>query len=257
MNIVIVGSCTASSTLAKELNKRLSNSLIYRHDLLASLKKMPLGGPTAKPILDLAGDYLGDVETLDLRRVSDDSIAQAKALYTFFSGTSSKNKESFEKFLVNDSLNKFSKRVVAFNSASLSIINVFSGVVNKNILHELGLYVKDSVVIRIKDDSKSFLPVEITDEELDKAVSSASSMYLGTFGSVALLLQSEEFVTLFGDFKKETEVKQKEEAVETEEVELDEESTDFFDDPDTNDDVTDFGIRIVNPTVGTLANIAA
>ncbi len=193
-----------TSMLAKALNTKLSNSIVYRHDLLAGLKAMPFGNLT-KTSQD-AGSYLGDIESIDLKNVSEETINKAKGLFQFFSGTNAKNQDSFERFLVNDSLDKFSKRIMTFNSASLAIVNIFSGTINENLLSETVKKLDDCLIISIKDDSKSLLPIEVTEEQIEKLTNDENCMYLGNHNTIDALLESEEFKSLFGDFK-ENEVK--------------------------------------------------
>ena len=201
MNLVVIGSCSSSSTLAKTLNERLSNSIVYRHDLLAGLKTMPLGTDSYPRTVKESGFYLGDIETIDFSRVPNSIFEKTLGLFKFLSGADAKSKDSFERFLISDSLDKFTKRIVTFNSASLKVINIFSGITTGSMLSEIAGKLNDCLVVEIRDDSKSLLPIEITQKELDAITTIDSCMYLGKYNSIDALFKSEEFKTLFGDFK--------------------------------------------------------
>lgn len=212
MNLIFVGSCLESSALARGLNNKLSNSLVYRHDLLASLKNIPLDS-TDNPDSRIpnVGDYLGDIEAIDPSRVEKGTLDTLKTTFEFLAKSRSTAKVSFEQMLVKESLNKFSKRVVAFDSVSLSVVNIFSGIINKKILSNLISEIDNTIIINMSNNTDKFFDINITEQDIENIIEEKNKgIFLGTFKSINELLSSDEFTSLFSDFKEEKEVKQQE-----------------------------------------------
>lgn len=215
MNLVLVGPCHTSSQLAKALNAKLTNSLVYRHDLLAGFKTLPLGAECGlRRTEEFVGKHLGDVETNDLKKIPKELVEKACGLFNVLAGSNENDKVAFQVSLVKDSLNKFSKRVVTFNSASLNIVNIFSGILSKEMLSELSKTVKDCLIVKIISNHDTFLPIQLTEDEIVETVANdGKGMYLGSFKDVEALIASDEFKTFFNDMpvedKKEVELKEK------------------------------------------------
>lgn len=218
MNLIIVGSCSDTSALASGLNKRLSNSLVYRHDLLASLKNIPLGNSfeNSRDTLSNAGEYLGDIETINPNTVKKGTLDKIKtAVHSLI--TSSSNEDSFEANFIKESLNKFSKKVITFNSVSLSIVNVFSGVINKKMLENLIPLIDNPLIVNISDKEHPLFDISITEKEINQVIEEkGDGMFLGTFKDISSLLNSSDFKSLFSDYEEKKvepeEVKEKKEA---------------------------------------------
>ena len=77
MNIVVIGSCLDSSNLAKELNKRLQNSIVARVDTLKGVKNLFLD-KVAPRNQDNLGQYIGDVETFDIEKMDQKFLEYVK-----------------------------------------------------------------------------------------------------------------------------------------------------------------------------------
>lgn len=200
MNLIIVGSCSDTSALASGLNKRLSNSLVYRHDLLASLKNIPTENLDNSHFVN-AGDYLGDIETINPTKVKKGTLDRIKiAAHSLF--TSSSNEKDFESEFIKESLNKFSKRVISFNSVSLSVVNIFSGIFTKQMLEEAISMIDNPLIINISNKEHPLFDVNITEEDINQIVNEkAKGLFLNTFKDIPTALDSSDFKSLFSDYK--------------------------------------------------------
>ena len=212
MNLILVGSCLDSSALAGGLNERLSNSLVYRHDLLASLKNIPSGINLNNEVALDVGKYLGDIEAISFDKTKKETLDMLRNTFKFLSKSRTTAENSFEKMLIRESLNKFSKRVIVFDSVSFSIVNIFSGILNKEMLEELVSSIEDTLIINISQKDNPFFDINVTEKEINDIVNNSEKcIFLGTFKDVNNIISSNEFKTLFSDIKEiEEKVKQKE-----------------------------------------------
>lgn len=178
MNIVVIGSCTDSSTLARELNKRLNNSIIARIDLLKNIKQLILQGTSLKTSNAL-GTYVGDVETYDYSGIPETRKAQIIAAFNSIEQSVSKVAKDFEDgrgFLTGS----FDALTNSLPTSTYSFIKVYSGVISEYNLRKIrrdNNFVTNSIVVIVKSPKDALLPISIPEKEL-------TSLKTGAFASV-------------------------------------------------------------------------
>jgi hypothetical protein len=169
MNIVVIGSCTDSSTLAKELNKRLHDSIVARVDLLKNLKQLIFQDLNVVTTTENIGTYVGDVETYDYSKVPADQKQQI--INTLESIT--KNLKSFK----NKQLGYGSTGVSTFDAltnslptGTYSFIKVYSGAIDDDRLARFvndQTFISSSVFIKLSTPSESLLPINVSEKVID------------------------------------------------------------------------------------------
>jgi hypothetical protein len=171
MNIVVLGSCTDSSIIARELNKRLSKSLVVRVDLLKSIKSILLHNEleTTKEI----GTYIGDVEAFDFNMSAEKlDILKEKAEKLTEAIKSSKGSiYNTPKKSNSIILGTFDALTNSIPSSTYSFIKVYSGIVDDEgaslILNDSKL-LSNSIVVYINNPKNQVFKFGISKEELAK-----------------------------------------------------------------------------------------
>lgn len=172
MNIVVIGSCTDSSILAKELNSRLQNSIIARVDMLKSIKNLLLSGLNVKTNENI-GTYIGDVEGYSYSKMSKTQKEQVQKAYNAIANSIAPltfNAVSFSDG--NNSLSTFDALTKNVPPGTYSFIKVYSGVITDS--HLTALLRQDyslsanSIFVVIKSPKDQLLPVTVSEEILNQ-----------------------------------------------------------------------------------------
>jgi hypothetical protein len=170
MNIVVIGSCTDSSNLAKELNKRLQHSIIARVDLLKDLKQLLLPGACATTDTNL-GTYIGDVERFDYSNLSEVKRSSIKTalvnVQTSLLSNSSKHKTSRRTYV-----STFDALTNGFPSGTYSFIKVYSGVVTDDMMLKLP-QIRDCIFVKVKNPKDIILDITLSENATKQIQSSA------------------------------------------------------------------------------------
>jgi predicted HNH restriction endonuclease len=150
MNIVVIGSCTDSSTLAKELNKRLHNSIVARIDLLKNIKQLVFQNINVEKTAENIGTYVGDVEIFDYSKVPTDQKQQIIA--TIESIT--KNLKSLKNKAIRSeetSISTFDALTNSLPSGTYSFIKIYSGAIDdeKLVNFRNSLFLTNSIFIKL------------------------------------------------------------------------------------------------------------
>ena len=164
MNIVVIGSCTDSSILARELNKRLHNSIVARVDMLKNIKNLLLQGSGVNTAENL-GAYVGDVETYDLSKLTEAQRTQFTEAYNYLT----KKKTTLGKSS-NFTSSTFDALTNSLPSGTYSFIKVYSGLINDSYPETLAYYnslSSGSIFIVVNSPKNSLLPVSISDGTKD------------------------------------------------------------------------------------------
>lgn len=167
MNIVVIGSCTDSSILAKELNKRLNNSIIARVDALRNIKQLVLPGLGLRNA-DNLGAYVGDVEIYDYSNIpSNKKEDVVKAIASIEDSVSKLHVGNNGSFLVST----FDALTNGLPTGSYSFIKVYSGIINDRYLTLLrrdAAFVSNAVIVVVKSPKDELIPISIEQKNLDK-----------------------------------------------------------------------------------------
>ena len=166
MNIVVIGSCLDSSNLAKELNKRLQNSIVARVDTLKGVKNLFLD-KVAPRNQDNLGQYIGDVETFDIEKMDQKFLEDVKKhMESAFKASlklSTKNKYfSFS--------STFDALTSSFPAGTYSFVKIYSGLINDDMLKafiESTERVENTIFIKFKDTKSTLLPIEISEDTIN------------------------------------------------------------------------------------------
>jgi hypothetical protein len=167
MNIVVIGSCTDSSILAKELNKRLSDSIVARVDLLKNIKQLVLQDMNVTTLENI-GTYVGDVETYDIGKLS---AAQHQQVTTTLQ-TVEANISTLKKGYVASPahLSTFDALTNSLPTGTYSFIKVYSGAIDdiriNSLLRNSG-FISSAIVIVIKSPKDLLLPINVSERVLD------------------------------------------------------------------------------------------
>lgn len=174
MNIIVIGSCQDSSTLAKELNRRLKNSIVARIDLLKDIKQLVLQGLNVKTYENL-GTYVGDVETYDYTKIPGDKKAQ---VITAIDAINSNVKplQSPYNYSTNNIGSTFDALTNGIPTSTYSFIKVYSGVTDNErvtrMLHEEN-FLANAVVITVKAPLNPLFPITISDDLITRLKAAA------------------------------------------------------------------------------------
>jgi len=168
MNIIVIGSCKDSSYLAKELNKRLSNSIVARIDLLKDIKQLIL--PTMEvETSENIGTYIGDVEGYDISKVDASKREDIKKLFNTI--YESLKKSSKKEPLTTHQSNTFDLLTNGIPSGTYSFVKIYSGVINNFLLENL--HYTESIVINIKEPDTPITKIELSEELLNNVKENA------------------------------------------------------------------------------------
>lgn len=196
MNIVVVGSCTDSSVLAAELNRRLRTSIVARIDLLKNIKQLLLQGLGIETFKNL-GTYIGDVETFDFTLITE--IQKAQILTAYESLNNSINAIKVNKYVPVDFLvSTFDALTNGVPTSTYSFIKVYSGVIDDGSLTRLlkdKTFLPNTVVIVVKTPLNTIIPIKVSDALIKDVKNKAfATVECETIGDV---YKSEVFQTLF------------------------------------------------------------
>ena len=227
MNIVVLGgNCVFSSELSKALNRKLSNSVVVRTNLLNSLRKVlfPKGHSV---ILEDAGEYIGDVELLHpdvfkqlakaelkevTKRLIDTAISLNKAISKQLNPKKSTqlSKDLTSVFYVDNSLHEFQRSSYKLFDKKLSSktisffknVHIFSGVSTTEMLEEYKTLVNwnswngPTAYIFVNDNKHTWLDNELTVENIVDAYKDNKSLLGPIFNvsNVGELLDNKEFL---------------------------------------------------------------
>lgn len=188
MNIIVIGSCTDSSSLAKELNKRLQNSIIARIDLLKNIKQavmQEIGDPLTTT--ENLGTYIGDVETHDFPRYDKETLSNISKVIkntidstkTIKMATRVKGRavtlDGSPRDLPASIISAFDAITNMFPSGTYSFVKVYSGAVNDKQIERLqrnGI-LSGSIVIKLNNPIAPVIPIEISDQTLTQLKATA------------------------------------------------------------------------------------
>lgn len=222
MNIIVLGSnCKFSSDLSVKLNQLKDSSLILRYDVLSNFKKnVPLYSKIVsenKNILEnlfSVGNYAGDVEVsfYDSSINNKEVEKNIKTLTTIFNSINPSDTEYKDSFLyasLRDKIKECMRLSSSVESTTLNIINVFSGIMNKEMLVHVLSKLPTSLIIKVKG-TKTLLPDSFEEKDLKETTKISDSSILLEVNSVDELLRNDFFKETF-NLKNNKEKKQKEE----------------------------------------------
>jgi hypothetical protein len=196
MNIIVIGSCQDSSTLAKELNRRLKNSIVARIDLLKTTKQLVLQGLNIHTNENL-GTYVGDVETLDYTKIPADKKQQIIAAVDVINNSiKTLQKEDYNyKFQASSTFDALTNGIP---TSTYSFIKVYSGAINDDRVNSMLLdsdFIPNAVVITVKNPLNPLFPITLT-EKLSKELKSKAFAAVEC-DNINELYKSEVFQLLF------------------------------------------------------------
>lgn len=198
MNIILIGSCNDSSYLAKELNKRLNDSIVARIDLLKQVKQLVLSGLDVKTVENI-GTYIGDVETFDTSKLTpvqkEEVSTKVKTILTL---TKSNSRLTF---------NTFDALTSSLTGGLYSFIKIYSGIVDDSSFTTLQIPYGECIVINVKKTNNPIIPISIKPETLEQLKTSAFSYV--ECDEVEKVFQSEVFELLINNGEHNTEKKVK------------------------------------------------
>jgi hypothetical protein len=195
MNIVLVGSCTDSSILAKELNKRLHDSIVARVDLLRDIKQLVLQDLNVNTTENI-GAYVGDVETFDYSKVN--TAQRAEILATIESITKNISSLKNGKIPGPSHVNTFDALTKSLPTGTYSFIKVYSGVVDDARVTSLmreNNFLSNAIFVVIKAPQNALLPITVTQPLLEIVKKEAFAFV--EVDKVEDVLTSEVFKLLF------------------------------------------------------------
>ena len=125
MNIVLIGSCLDSSNLAKELNNKMKNSVVFRIDLLKNLKNII---PFSNVSYDNNGSYLGDIERINFANLSNAEKDIAKAFQSSVKLIENLPSLSVASSYMKSTVPTIDRVTRNFDCLSLTLLRVVSGI---------------------------------------------------------------------------------------------------------------------------------
>lgn len=176
MNIAVIGSCTDSSNLAKELNKRLSNSIVARVDMLKNIKNLVLqqigvGNP------ENVGAYIGDVESRDYSKFNEDQMTFLKnTLKIIHDNIKELGKITINTKRPNDFESSFDALTKSFPPGTYSFIKIYSGIIEDDcsLVNDTS-FIKNTVFVYIKNPQTPLLPITISEKVVNNIKENAFS----------------------------------------------------------------------------------
>lgn len=196
MNIIVIGSCQDSSTLAKELNRRLKNSIVARIDLLKNLKQLVLQGLNINTTENL-GTYVGDVETRDYTKIPADKKAQIiTAVDAINSNIKAIQKENLG--YKSEASSTFDALTNGIPTSTYSFIKVYSGAIDNDRINSMlndPSFIPNAIVVTVKNPLNPLFPITLTEELVKKL--KAEAFALVECDNVNELYKTEVFKMLF------------------------------------------------------------
>ena len=167
MNIVVIGSCTDSSDLAKELNRRLSDSIIARVDLLKNIKQLVLQDLNVNTNENL-GAYVGDVETYDISKLS---AAQRERITATIASVTEKIIALKKGYVAAPShLSTFDALTNSLPTGTYSFIKVYSGAIDEAHVASMSRnssFISNAIFVVLKSPKNALLPVTVSERTLE------------------------------------------------------------------------------------------
>lgn len=167
MNIVVIGSCTDSSNLAKELNKRLSDSIVARIDLLKNIKQLVLQDMNVNTNENL-GAYVGDVEAYDVGKLSAEQRQQVVTTVQSVIANITSLKKGY--VTAPHHLSTFDALTNSLPMGTYSFIKVYSGAVDEARIAGMirnTCFVQNAIFVVIKSPKNALLPVTVSKKTLE------------------------------------------------------------------------------------------
>lgn len=167
MNIVVIGSCTDSSILAKELNKRLSDSIVARVDLLKNIKQLVLQDMNVNTLENI-GTYVGDVETYDISKLSTEQRQNVTTALQSVTANISTLKKGYQATPAH--LSTFDALTNSLPTGTYSFIKVYSGAIDEarvNSLTRNSNFTSNAIFVVIKSPKNALLPVAVPETVLE------------------------------------------------------------------------------------------
>ena len=167
MNIVVVGSCTDSSNLAKELNKRLSDSIVARVDLLKNIKQLVLQDMNVNTNENL-GAYVGDVETYDIGKLSAEQRQQVTTTVQSVTANITSLKKGY--VAAPQHLSTFDALTNSLPTGTYSFIKVYSGAIDEARIAGMARdnsFIQNAIFVVIKTPKNALLPVTVSEKTLE------------------------------------------------------------------------------------------
>jgi hypothetical protein len=197
MNIVVIGSCADSSHLAKELNKRLNNSIVARIDLLKNIKQLTLQNANVRQTPDVLGTYIGDVEEYDYARIPETTKANIiEAMKTIDESVKRVTGNALQQngFLTST----FDALTSGLPSSTYSFIKVYSGAIDDYRISKMQRdqnFVSNSIFIVVRSPKDLLLPITVSSDMLQGLKKEAFSFI--EIPTIEEVFTSEVFQLLF------------------------------------------------------------
>jgi len=166
MNIVVIGSCTDSSNLAKELNKRLPNSIVARIDALKAIKQVFLD-PLKIRTTENLGTYVGDVEMYKISEIPETLLTKISTSITTAVETASELKE--DKKVNQVSISTFDALTNSFPTGTYSFVKVYSGFnTDKEICNLVAdeNFIGNSIIVKLEKATNPIIPIKVSEETI-------------------------------------------------------------------------------------------
>jgi len=205
MNIAVVGSCADSNNLAKELNKRLNDSIIARVDLLKNIKELLLQDMNVNTNENL-GTYVGDVESYDFSKISTAQRADIlKAAETI-----NKNVVELKKGYSRSpyKLSTFDALTNSLPTGTYSFIKVYSGIIDDSRIEALirdESFLTSTIFVKFTSPKDVILPINVSQKHID-TIKKDGFAYVEC-ADLQEIFKSEVFQLLFETGNEKTSVK--------------------------------------------------
>jgi len=168
MNIVVIGSCTDSSNLAKELNRRLHDSIVARVDLLKNIKQLVLQDMNLQTTENI-GTYVGDVETFNFSKVKKKKKKQISETIESITKNIAALKAK-DRILPLYRISTFDALTNSLPTGTYSFIKVYSGAINDDHISNMmceSNFISNAIFVTIKTPKDALLPITISEKTLE------------------------------------------------------------------------------------------
>lgn len=167
MNIVVIGSCTDSSNLAKELNKRLQTSIVARIDMLKNIKQLLLQDMNVNTNENL-GTYIGDVETFNYSALTETKKREISvALQSIAVNLEVVKKDNRGE---SNTVSTFDALTNGIPTGTYSFIKIYSGAVDDRSVNKLTRqssdFLPNSIFVVVKNPRDALLPISVSESIL-------------------------------------------------------------------------------------------
>jgi hypothetical protein len=165
MNIVLIGSCLDSSNLAKELNKKMKNSVVFRIDLLKNLKNII---PFSTTVNENCGTYLGDIEKINFQGLTSSEKDIAKAFQSSVKLIEDNPSLSYALQSVEQHQPTIDRVTRNFDSLSLTLLRVVSGIQTTKHLDRYLRSNSSAIVVYLEKPNNPLFNIEISKEQFSE-----------------------------------------------------------------------------------------